>query len=88
MITFETYFQLLKSTLKSTSLFFKKVQGSQMVLFFLLPILMSRPRGIVVKGVSCNIKGPGLESPVRHGCQTVCSKLHQWLSGSALKIGR
>ena len=39
----------------------------------------------VVRGASCNTKGPGFKSRVRHICQTICPKPHQWLSGSALK---
>ena len=33
-------------------------------------------------------KGPGIESRVRYGYQTLRPRPHQWLSVSALKIGR
>ena len=47
-----------------------------------------RPSGVVVRGVGCCTKGPGLGSRVMHRCQTVRPRPHQWLSGSAPKIGR
>ena len=47
-----------------------------------------RPSGVVADGASCNTKGPGFESRVRHGCQTVCPWPLLRLCGSALKTGR
>ena len=48
----------------------------------------SRPTGVVVRDAGCCTKGPGFEFQVRHGCQTVRPRPHQWLSGSAQKTGR
>ena len=39
----------------------------------------SQPSGVVVRGAGCYTKGPGFESRVRHGCQTVRPRSHQWL---------
>ena len=50
--------------------------------------LLGRPNRVVVRGAGCYIKGPGFESRVRHGYQTVRPRPHQWLSGSALNILR
>ena len=47
----------------------------------------SRPSGAVVREAGCCTKDPGFESWVRHGCQTVRPRRHQWLR-SKLVDGR
>ena len=47
-----------------------------------------RPSGVVVRGDGCYTKGPGFESRVQHGCQTVHPRHDQWLNRSPLNIGR
>ena len=47
-----------------------------------------RSSGVVVREAGSNTKGLGFDSRVRHGCQTIRPRLHQWLSGSVLKIRR
>ena len=41
--------------------------------------LICRPSGVVVRGASCFTKRSGFEYRVRHGCQTVLPRPHQWL---------
>ena len=38
-----------------------------------------RPSCVVVRGAGCYTKSPRFESRVRHGCQTVRPRPHQWL---------
>ena len=50
-----------------------------------LPNSYCRPSGVVAREAGCCTNGPGFESQVGHGCQTVRSWPHQWQSGIALK---
>ena len=49
------------------------------------PFQNSRPSGAVAREAGCFTQGPGFESWVRHGCQTIRPWNQQWLSGSALE---
>ena len=55
---------------------------------YLYIYFFGRPSDVVVRRAGCYTKGPGFESRVRHGCQTVRPRSYQWLSGSAPNTGR
>ena len=69
----------------SNSLYYLRFRRRKMIWFvsienlMVVMISMSRPIGVVVRGAGWNTKGPGFESRVRHGCQTVRPRPHQWL---------
>ena len=45
-----------------------------------------RPSVAMVKEVGCCTKGPGFESRVRHGYQTVRPWPHQWLRSKTVRL--
>ena len=57
-------------------------------MFFLFFNLADQALSVEVKGAGCYTKGSGFEFRVRYGFQTVRPWPHQWLTDSALKIGR
>ena len=60
---------------------------NNIVLFDNIQDCHSRLNGVMARWAGCYTKGPEFESWIRHGCQTLRPKPHQWLN-SKLVDGR